>query len=269
MSTILGAKAVQRLVSRSGIFFTIIGEFIQTLTDTFRGGKTKGSCFPNSFSGETGKCGSTPPECQDCNTAISCQDETRTPTPTPTQTCRCNRDLNTDGNNGFCTFKINGRHFCYVDPGDCSDGVLSAKTGLHWSHQACNEPPANNHLEPGKREPRSESRSPVFKILACGTTGPTHSARFTSNFRHEQKRFFIPKILLRLDSSEATEVSRQQPASALALDRLSTTSHRSFRSIPRKKRLTIDNEKKNQMQNQKPDKFVQVFDQPNGLPEVR
>merc|ERR1712110_260689 len=51
-----------------------------------RGGKIKGSCFPNSFGGS---CSGTPRECQDCNRAITCQEEaprTQTGTRTPTRT---------------------------------------------------------------------------------------------------------------------------------------------------------------------------------------
>ena len=36
-----------------------------------RGGKTAGSCFPDSFGGG---CSGTPPECSNCNTVLSCQE---------------------------------------------------------------------------------------------------------------------------------------------------------------------------------------------------
>ena len=38
-----------------------------------RGGATSGSCFPSSFGGS---CSGTPTECQDCNQAVTCQEET-------------------------------------------------------------------------------------------------------------------------------------------------------------------------------------------------
>ena len=48
----------------------------------YRRGKTKGSCFPDSFGGS---CSGTPRECQDCNRAIRCHEDTPTPVRSQTQ----------------------------------------------------------------------------------------------------------------------------------------------------------------------------------------
>lgn len=124
----------------------------------FRRGKTQGSCFPDSFGGE---CSGTPRECQDCNRAIRCQEETGTRT--PTQRCRCNGQFNSNGD-GECGTKFNGGHFCYINQGDCSDGVRSAKTGLWWSYQACNV------QQPRSREPKAIGHSSsLVQAIAGGT----------------------------------------------------------------------------------------------------
>lgn len=135
-----------------------------------RRGKTQGSCFPDSFGGS---CSGTPRECQDCNRAIRCQEDTRTPTPTRTLTCRCNGHINANGD-GECGTKFNGGHFCYINPGDCSDAQRSARTGLWWSFQACNvAPPANNQLsiqQPRSREPKAIGQSSsLVQAIAGGT----------------------------------------------------------------------------------------------------
>ena len=79
------------------------------------------------------------------------QTQIRTPTRTETRTCRCNGHFNARGD-GECGTKFNGGHFCYVNPGDCSDGVRSANTGLWWSYQACN---GANNQQPRSREPKA------------------------------------------------------------------------------------------------------------------
>ena len=138
----------------------------------YRRGKTQGSCFPDSFGGS---CSGTPRECQDCNRAISCREDIRTPTRThtlipaptrtPTRTCRCNGHFNANGD-GECTTKFNGGHFCYINPGDCSDGVRSANSGLWWSYQACNGVPSP--LPPRSRQPRIQVQSPLVEQVPSG-----------------------------------------------------------------------------------------------------
>merc|ERR1712130_1025012 len=140
-----------------------------------RRGKTQGSCFPDSFGGS---CSGTPRECQDCNRAITCREDIRTPTRipdsgfqlipaptrTPTRTCRCNGHFNANGD-GECGTKFNGGHFCYINPGDCSDGVRSAKTGLWWSYQACNRAPPP---PPRTRQPRILVQSSLVEQVPGG-----------------------------------------------------------------------------------------------------
>merc|ERR1719167_1934214 len=52
------------------------------------------------------------------------------------QGCNCNGHLNSKGQ-GECRSKYQGRAFCYVDPGRCSDEVASSTEGQWWSHTAC------------------------------------------------------------------------------------------------------------------------------------
>jgi len=49
--------------------------------------------------------------------------------------CSCNGRLNSG--KGECRSEYQGRAFCYVDPGRCSDQVASSTQGQWWSHNAC------------------------------------------------------------------------------------------------------------------------------------
>jgi len=133
-----------------------------------------GSCFPDSFGGS---CSGTPRECQDCNRAITCQERdvptrlqnTRHQIATQPRRCRCNGHFNARGD-GECKTKFNGGHFCYINPGDCSDGVRSTNTGLWWSYQACNGRQATTNQDP--RQPKSigqQQKSSLFEEVAGGT----------------------------------------------------------------------------------------------------
>jgi len=53
-------------------------------------------------------------------------------------TCSCNGQLN-NAQRGLkaCESKHQGYRWCYVEPGQCSDETISAKTGKTWSHDAC------------------------------------------------------------------------------------------------------------------------------------
>jgi len=50
--------------------------------------------------------------------------------------CTCNGRLNSKGE-GECRSEYQGRAFCYVDPGRCSDQLASSIEGQWWSHNAC------------------------------------------------------------------------------------------------------------------------------------
>merc|ERR1712032_1117341 len=50
--------------------------------------------------------------------------------------CTCNGRLNSKGK-GECKSEYQGRAFCYVNPGRCSDQVASSTKGQWWSHNAC------------------------------------------------------------------------------------------------------------------------------------
>jgi len=50
--------------------------------------------------------------------------------------CNCNGRLNSEGK-GECKSEYQGRAFCYVEPGRCSDQVASSTEGRWWSHNAC------------------------------------------------------------------------------------------------------------------------------------
>ena len=71
--------------------------------------------------------------------------------PTNNLGCTCNGQLNSKGH-GECRSEYEGRAFCYVDPGKCSDQAASSTEGrwwtrggeslweFHWwSYQACEE----------------------------------------------------------------------------------------------------------------------------------
>jgi len=49
--------------------------------------------------------------------------------------CNCNGRL--ISGQGECRSEYQGRAFCYVDPGRCSDQVASSTEGQWWSHNAC------------------------------------------------------------------------------------------------------------------------------------
>merc|ERR1711936_1372273 len=53
-------------------------------------------------------------------------------------TCSCNGQLN-NAQRGLkaCESKHQGYKWCYVEPGQCADETISAKTGKTWSHDAC------------------------------------------------------------------------------------------------------------------------------------
>jgi len=63
------------------------------------------------------------------------------------RSCTCNGRLNSKGE-GECRSEYQGRAFCYVDPGRCSDQVASSSTeGQWWSHNACHTKISSQSLE--------------------------------------------------------------------------------------------------------------------------
>ena len=134
----------------------------------YRRGKTKGSCFPDSFGGS---CGGTPRECQDCNRAIRCHEDTPTPTRSQTQPRPIFREPGTGDQSslfevvagGTCVticdnwphaqckvqFKNTQKMICYAK---YSQGWSSAKQRripgsdlyqpLHWLNQSIQQPAA-------------------------------------------------------------------------------------------------------------------------------
>jgi len=71
------------------------------------------------------------------------------------RSCTCNGRLNSQGE-GECRSEYQGRAFCYVDPGKCSDQVASSTSrGQWWSHNACQ---ARSSSQSSEFSPTDESK---------------------------------------------------------------------------------------------------------------